>query len=294
MRKEFIISVAAHVVVLTACMLTFVATPKPAETTETVAVDVVSTSDLSNMTQGVKNAPQVKNPKPIADTVGDPTPVQDPLAKLGNKEVKAATDTPPVPERKPPEPKPKKPAPPPQADPIAEALKKNDQKPEPKKAEVVKPEVKPPPTPKKPEADPFDPRQLQALLDKRTPERAHSAGPEINNTAALGDQKGSSGELSQTEMDALRARLRQVWAAPSGVDAEKVSIEVEFQLRHDGTVMGEPVVLTSGSSPLFIATRDSAKRAVLIGQPYTMLRPEHYEQWKDVIVTFDSTLMSSY
>jgi len=28
-------------------------------------------------------------------------------------------------------------------------------------------------------------------------------------------------------------------------------------------------------------------RAVLRGQPYDMLRPEHYEQWKDIEVTFD-------
>jgi colicin import membrane protein len=31
----------------------------------------------------------------------------------------------------------------------------------------------------------------------------------------------------------------------------------------------------------------SAVRAVQLGQPFNMLRPEHYEQWKDIEITFD-------
>jgi colicin import membrane protein len=37
--------------------------------------------------------------------------------------------------------------------------------------------------------------------------------------------------------------------------------------------------------------RDSAVRAVFVGQPYTMLRPEHYEQWKEIDFTFDTRQM---
>ena len=32
---------------------------------------------------------------------------------------------------------------------------------------------------------------------------------------------------------------------------------------------------------------ESAKRAILTCQPFTMLRAEHYEQWKDIEITFD-------
>src|SRR6202023_2202636 len=110
------------------------------------------------------------------------------------------TDVPPVPDPKPPEPKIKKPPQPPApTDPIAEALKKDeDKKPEPKK-----PDPKPPTPPKKPaqqEAPQFDPRKVEALLDKRTPQRVASAGNEINNTPALGLPNGSAGQLSQTEL----------------------------------------------------------------------------------------------
>jgi hypothetical protein len=31
---------------------------------------------------------------------------------------------------------------------------------------------------------------------------------------------------------------------------------------------------------------------VIRGQPYTMLKPEHYELWKDVVITFDPRFMA--
>jgi colicin import membrane protein len=36
-----------------------------------------------------------------------------------------------------------------------------------------------------------------------------------------------------------------------------------------------------------MASRDSAIRAVFRGQPFDMLRPETYEEWKDIEITFD-------
>ena len=35
------------------------------------------------------------------------------------------------------------------------------------------------------------------------------------------------------------------------------------------------------------ALADSAKRALLFCQPFTMLRPDHYDQWKDLELKFD-------
>jgi colicin import membrane protein len=46
-------------------------------------------------------------------------------------------------------------------------------------------------------------------------------------------------------------------------------------------------VLSSGNGTLYNSARDSAVRAVFQGQPFTMLKPEHYETWKDIEVTFD-------
>jgi len=35
------------------------------------------------------------------------------------------------------------------------------------------------------------------------------------------------------------------------------------------------------------ALAESAKRALLQCQPYRMLKPEHYDTWKDMEITFD-------
>jgi hypothetical protein len=36
---------------------------------------------------------------------------------------------------------------------------------------------------------------------------------------------------------------------------------------------------------------ESAKRALLLCQPYTMLKPEHYNDWKDMEMKFDNQEM---
>jgi hypothetical protein len=292
MRTGLTISGVGHAAVLLWCLLTLVARPYHTDSTQALPIDVISTSDFSQMTNGAKNAPPAARPKPVADKVAVAAPVADPAAKLATKDVKAATDVP-VAEPKPPEPKVKKPPQPPAAtDPIAEALKRDeDRKPEPKK-----PDPKPPTPPKKPmqeAAAQFDPREVKALLDKRAPQRLASAGDAINNKPSLGDPRDSAPQTSQNELMALQARLQQLWNPPAGAkDPQELTLEVDIQLKPDGTLSAPPTVLTHGSSPLFLAAKDSAIRAVYRGQPYTMLRPEHYEDWKDVLIVFDPRFMS--
>jgi outer membrane biosynthesis protein TonB len=291
MRTGLTISGVGHAAVLLWSVLTLAARPYHVDSTQALPIDVISTSEFSQMTSGAKTAPQAEKPKPVAEKVGEAAPADDPSAKLAKKEIKAATDVPPVPEPKPPEPKAKK-QPQALADPIAEALKKDeDKKPEPKK-----PDPKPPTPPKKPAqqepAPQFDPRKVEALLDKRNAQRVASAGNEINSTVSLGLEKGTAGQLSQNEIMALRARLQELWNPPSGAkNPQELTLEVEIQLKPDGTLSAPPVVLTGGNSPLFMAASDSARRAVIRGQPYTMLKPEHYELWKDVVITFDPQFM---
>jgi len=293
MRTGLVISGGAHAVVLLWCVVTFVIQPSHSDTMEAVPIDVVSNSDLAKMAKGAPNAPPDEKTKPMADKVAPPTPVDDPLAKLANKEIKAATDVPPPPERKPPEPKPKKPSVAAQADPIADALKKDEEKkPEPKKTEV-----KPPPQPPKkpaPEQPTFDPRQVAALLDKRTPQRTVMSDTETGNKPTFGGN-GANSQTSQNELGALQARLQQLWNPPAGArDPQELTVEVEIQLKPDGTLAAPPQVRTQGNSPLFLAAKESAIRAVYRGQPYTMLRPEHYEDWKEVSIVFDPRFMSAF
>jgi len=294
MRTGLAISGAGHAAVLLWSVLMLVARPYHVDSTQALPIDVISATEFSQITSGAKNALPEEKPKPVAEKVGPPTPPpDDALAKLAAKEIKAATDVPPVPERKPPEPKAKKP-PQPQApaDQIADVLKKDeDKKPEPKKVDP-----KPPTPPKKlaQETPAFDPRNVRELLDKRTPQRLASAADDINNKPFAGD-KGAATQLSQNELMAMQARLQQLWNPPAGArDPQELRLEVDIQLKPDGTLAAPPNVVTGGNSPLFLAAKDSAIRAVYRGQPYTMLRPEHYEDWKEVLIVFDPRFMASY
>jgi hypothetical protein len=99
----------------------------------------------------------------------------------------------------------------------------------------------------------------------------------------------SAGDPRQAEFRALIARLSSVWKPPANVSnpEESVVVVIRILLNPDGTLAAPPKVLTSGSSPAFIAFRDSALRAINSGQPFTMLKPENYEIWKDMEIAFD-------
>ena len=287
MRTGITISTVGHAAALLWGVLTFAVSPYKSDSVEAMPIDIISVTDFSKLTAGSKNAPKMETPKPLVEKLGPSKPAEDPTAKVvDSKEIRAATEAPP-----PPEPKPKAPAPAekkqaePKRDPIADALKKEEaKKPEPKK------EANAPTPPKKSVQQPpkFDPKKVEALLDKRVPQRLAATGDLINSTLSLGAPSGLAAQLSQSELDALRARLAQLWSPPAGAkNPEELVVQIRMQLKPDGSLAGPPMVLTSGKTPLFMASRDSAIRAVLRGQPFDMLRPEHYEQWKDIEITFD-------
>jgi colicin import membrane protein len=300
MRTATTISVIGHAAVLLWSVWSLAAHPLDSLPTDSLPVDVVSAAEFSKITQGVKEAPKTEAAKPLVEKVAEAKPVEDPTAKLADKEVKAARDLPPAPEAKPVETKPEEAKPQKKAvaeqkptdaktDPIAEALEKSPVKPEPKKTE--KPQAEKTPTPPKKPAPPapkFDPKRVEALLDKRDPARFAAAGEALNPMASLGHPSGRDAQLSMSELDALRARLARLWTPPAGApDPRELIVLVRIRLKPDGTLAAPPEVLNNGSSVHYIAARDSAKRAVIRGQPYDMLRPEHYEQWKDIEITFD-------
>ncbi len=291
MRTDWTISGCCHLVVLGAALVSFAPSRPPLPKTESIAVNIVTDTKTSQMTQGTPTAPK-DTQKPLVEKVEQPNTVENPAATVAPKEVTASTDaTPPPPPPDPPKKEAAKKKAEPTRDLIAEALKKDDaKKPEQKKAADAK-VPSPPKRPPMPQTQPqpkFDPRQMQALLDKRTPQRKEATGATLNNTAAIGTPRGSARQLTQSELDALRARLAQLWSPPAGAqNPQELVVAIRMRLKPDGTLAAPPMVTTSGQSPLFVAARDSAIRAVFRGQPFDMLRPETYEEWKDIEVTFD-------
>ncbi len=156
--------------------------------------------------------PEGHREKEIEATKNEPTPPTE------------TPETKPEPKPEPPKPQPKAEAKPepkkpePKTDPIAEALKKDDSK---KKDEQKQAEAKPVPTPpKKPGRRSRSRNSIRsktsALLDKRDPQRQAATGETVNRTASLGVPTGSVATLSQSDIDALRAQIRQCWNPPPG------------------------------------------------------------------------------
>jgi colicin import membrane protein len=310
MRVHWIISTIGHASVLLYALVSISAKPLDKPPTESLPVDIISASDFSQITKGTKNAPKAEAPKQLVEKVAEPKPPADnPAPKVvDNKpEIAAAAEKPepptpepvkkvepkpptPQPAPKPPEPKQayaKEPEP--KIDPIAEAIKKEekkkaDPKPE-KKVETPKPEKKvepPKPQPK------FNASQIAALLDKREAQRQSVTGATLSNKPSLGLATANAATLSQNEMDALRARLRDCWSVPVGVaEARDLVVTVRIQFNKDGSLAADPTLMNHGSHPAFQAAAESALRGVRRCAPYSFMPPLKYEAWKDVIVDFD-------
>jgi outer membrane biosynthesis protein TonB len=287
MRTGLTISALAHAALLLWGLISFSARPLEAAPKDALPVDIISDKQFSELTKGVKNAPKEAKPAPLAEKIDMPKPVEDSTAKINEKrEIKEAKIEPPPPPPSESKPKPAETKPektPPKIDPIAETLKKEDAK---RKAEE---RAKAKALQKQQQEQPkFDPNQIAALLDKRDPQRMAAASDAIAPAPGLGLPTGSAAKLSQSEIDAFRARLMQLWNVPAGVrNPDEAKVTVVIRIGRDRKLSGPPRVLTSGSTTLFQAARDNAIRAVFMSQPFDMLRPENYDLWKEIEITFD-------
>lgn len=290
MKPGMTISCIAHACALGVAIITFSAQPMDAPAVETLPVQFISDKDFTKLTQGVKNAPQLKvdQPKPLADKIDTLKPVDQQAPKAADKPAITTDSTKSAPQPKPdPKPDPKQAAkpdkPPPPAyrpDQIAELLKKDAAKDQAKPADQ--------PAPQK-DAPKFNADQVAQLLDKRDPQRQMAAADALNNTPNLGAASGAlAAQMSQSEIDGLRARISSCWSPPPGIDANsKVYVVLRVLFKQDGSLGQEPVLVEATASALGPALAESAKRALLLCQPFTMLKPEHYDQWKDLELKFD-------
>jgi colicin import membrane protein len=270
--------------------ISFSAQPLESKPTESLPIELVSTSEFTQLMAGDKNAPKAEKPKPLVEKIDEPKPAKDLTAKVENKEVQAAREEPPPP---PPQPEPKvaeqkpdKKAPDPKIDPLAEQMKK--EKEEAKKVADSKVKVPTPPKRPAPPQPKFDANEITALLDKRKPQRLAATGGELNPAPNFGASTGAAAKVSQNELEALRARLMSLWNVPPGVrNPDEVKVEIRIVLGRDRKLAAPPRVLTSGQSPLYQAALESALRALFQGQPFDMLSPSTYEEWKEMDILFD-------
>ncbi|MBO0756363.1 MAG: protein TolA [Bradyrhizobiaceae bacterium] len=281
-------------------------------------VDIVSTKEFSQLMAGTLNAPKAEKPKPLVDKVADPKPVEDPLPKVSQKPPIEATQSAPPPPPPPPEPKPEqkdsKPAEP-AVDTIAEALKKEQAKQaeqkkleeqrqleqkkleEQKKAEEQKKreearkraEAKRIEDAKKREEMKKNEERIAELLNKTDPRREAATGAVANQAPNLGAPTGTAPTLSQSELDAMRAKLRDHWSPDEAIfeRPDQYVVLVRVQIGRNRMLAAPPQVVSTGSGPLYQATAEAAKRAILLSQPFDMLSLTTYDTWKDMEIDFN-------
>lgn len=133
--------------------------------------------------------------------------------------------------------------------------------------------------------------EIAALLNKEKP--TAGGAKRSSDQASVGTSRSSGAvRLSQSEMDALRAKIQGCWSVPIGLaDAEDMRVTITMRLTRDGQIDGRPQIEATGGNPTARqAFAGSAQRAVLMCQPYE-LPVEKYETWADVVVNFDPSQM---
>ncbi len=91
----------------------------------------------------------------------------------------------------------------------------------------------------------------------------------------------------------FRERVSLCSKAPDGIESgDKVSIKIRVSFNRDGTLASPPRLLVPARSAKQQALMESAVDALERCQPFTMLPPEKYKQWKTMV--FDIVPLSVY
>ncbi|WP_108816448.1 energy transducer TonB [Loktanella sp. Alg231-35] len=100
--------------------------------------------------------------------------------------------------------------------------------------------------------------------------------------------------MTGSERDSFRVSVNRCWNVDPGSVAARVTVEVGFSLDREGKVQGNDVRLISsdGDQSATNTAFEAARRAILRCQSGGYELPaDKYDQWKDVVITFDPSGM---
>lgn len=101
--------------------------------------------------------------------------------------------------------------------------------------------------------------------------------------------------LTLAEMDGLREQLSRCWSIQAGARYSKdLKVEVRLTVSREREILSATIVDEARfkKDPYFRAAADSALRALNSEQCSPLqVNPSKYDQWKDMIITFDPSEM---
>jgi hypothetical protein len=160
--------------------------------------------------------------------------------------------------------------------------------PEATRAELVRPDKTEP----EKQNQSSEPQPAATSPTEQTPEQPNIA-EEVAQYAALGGPLGGGFAAPPVDTNVLgddwtapfRERVGGCSKAPEGVDPDdKFSIKIRISFKRDGTLASPPRLLVPAPSAKQRALMESAADALQTCQPFTMLPPEKYKQWKTMEV----------
>jgi colicin import membrane protein len=136
-----------------------------------------------------------------------------------------------------------------------------------------------------------DLRQFLNTKDKH--QSTGTTGSEVNKTASLGTQTGSSQKLSPSMRDALvgllQEQIARCYSAPvAALTGKTTDPMLSLQFNPDGSLGAEPRIVQAGSSSLDRAVAEAAIRAVRRCAPYRVPAQfaPYYNEWKSMNAQF--------
>lgn len=126
-----------------------------------------------------------------------------------------------------------------------------------------------------------------AGLDLETP-------AETPTPAAPAPAVAAGPPMTGSEKENFRIAVNRCWNVDPGSVAARVTVEVGFSLDRAGSVIGNEVRLirSDGDQSATNTAFEAARRAILRCQSGGYQLPaDKYDQWKDVVITFDPSGM---
>ncbi|KQT52595.1 MULTISPECIES: hypothetical protein [unclassified Aureimonas] len=111
----------------------------------------------------------------------------------------------------------------------------------------------------------------------------------IASSGCVSAQEETAPLPAPTVQGMLQEQVARCWKPPvvKGTEAEGGLARIRVALLMDGVLEHEPLIIDKPAGPIGLRFAESAAKAVAQCAPYK-LPPELYENWKDVMLHFDT------
>jgi hypothetical protein len=109
----------------------------------------------------------------------------------------------------------------------------------------------------------------------------------LNRPGDFDEAATEKAKLTAEENAAFRAAVQTCWTAPPGLAAEpKLKVMIRVSFKRNGALAGEPMLIAGTASSLGPALMRAAQEAVRRCQPYAILPPAKYQEWRVLDLPF--------